>query len=151
MTNDNSVLWVLPEQYGPETTAEQLTAQITLDHSAMFPQELTDTVPCDRWGQADVYNADPAPVTADGVLTWAHGQPEDSSIYVSHTWVYGGDCPTEVTPSPLPSPTPEASVPPTPPLPTPQLAETGIDPAVGAYVAFVLVIGGLSLLKWGKR
>lgn len=145
MTDDNSTLWVLPEQYGPDTTADQLTAQITLDHSAMFPQTLTDTVPCDRWGQADAYSADPSSVTDDGLLTWINGQPEDAAIYVSHTWVYGGDC---VVTTPPPTVT-EIPVPPQ--APAPQLAETGFDPAVGAYVALLLVLGGLSLLKWGKR
>lgn len=67
----------------------------------------------------------------------------------------------EPTPTPTPVPVPpvvtppptvtEVPVPPT--TPTPLLAETGIDPAVGAYVAFVLLIGGASLLaglKWKR-
>ena len=172
---DNSALWVLPEQYGPDTTADQLTAQITLDHSAMFPQTLTDTVPCDHWGQADVYNADPTPVTEGGVLSWVNGHPEDSDIYVSHTWVYGGDC-VVVTPPPMtceegfvpgwldengnpqgcvnngnpdPAPTVEVPAPPTTPDPTSQLAETGADPLL-ALLAVALVALGV-LCMWVRK
>src|SRR5690606_2384481 len=53
-------------------------------------------------------------------LKWKQGKPEDHAIYVSHVWVYGGDC-VDPSPSPDPSPTPDPSPQPSPtPEPCPE-------------------------------
>lgn len=175
--NDYEGLWLLPDIYGPTTTANDLTAQISIDQSVMFPQPAITEVPCDRWGQHDWYSGDPA--FLGPVLEWigSHpGHPEDSGIYEAHEWVYGGNCinpspspsvtPT-ITPSPSPlvtpsvTPTPSPSATPTvtpsvsvtpSPTPTPELADTGM--ANGSLLllgAYVLIVVGACLRLLARR
>lgn len=171
--NNDEVLWLLPDTFGATTTTTDLDNVVVTNHPTMFPQTRTDNIPCERWGQQDVYSADSAYL--GDTLEWVDGQPEDHAIYVSHTWVYGGSC--EVveeecpegyvpgwldedgnaqgcvnngpipTPEPEPEPTPTVPVPSDTPTDVPTLAETGVDPLVGLIVAACLIGAGL----WLKR
>jgi hypothetical protein len=137
--------WVLP----PGITLQQ--AQANPGAQFTFPQTLTTaaTAPCGSVIQRDVYNANPATVTADGVLSWVDGHPEDSALYVSHVFYETPAC-VVVTPSPSPTPTPpptvtEVPVPPTPPT----LAQTGANSGTIAgevFMALGIIIVGASLV-----
>jgi LPXTG-motif cell wall-anchored protein len=82
-----SVRWVLPDTWPSEQTPPG-------NVPAIWPQtRLVGDLECGRWSQDDTYlidsKADEA--TFDGLGdTLTNG--EDSSIYQSHTFTYGGDC-----------------------------------------------------------
>lgn len=87
-----SARWLLPASWPAGTTPSY--------QPAIFPQApLTEALPCGRWSQDDHYWIATAEQQAlydslddDGQLT----QGEDSAIYQSHTFTYGGDCPVVV-------------------------------------------------------
>lgn len=68
-------------------------------NALFFPQpKLVGAVPCGRWSQDDEYliknQSDKELFKSLGeVLEWLNGHPEDSGIYESHVFTYGGDCP----------------------------------------------------------
>lgn len=82
--------WLVPAEVGDPRGK-------TVD-ATFFPQPLLTTLPCGRWSQDDKYfienKADDDLFKSLGdVLEWISGHPEDSKIYYSHGWTYGGDCP----------------------------------------------------------
>ena len=152
--NDFTSDWVLPAGI---TLAQ---AQANPGAEFAFPQTLTttDAAPCGSVIQRDVYSADPSAVTADGLLSWVDGRPEDSAIYVSHIFFETAPCPvipecgpgeeaqpTETgyvcgpadLPNPIPPTVTEIPVP-----PTPHLAETGVLTGEGVMWALALVVMG---------
>lgn len=89
-----SARWLLPATWDRHTTPTY--------QAAIFPQDrlaADAVVPCDRWSQDDGYWIENAAdelvwVSLGDVLT----QGEDSAIYASHVFTYGGDCPPQVEP-----------------------------------------------------
>lgn len=84
--HSESAGWLIPASWDKTVTPSY--------QEAIFPQDrLVGSIPCDRWAQLDelwIENAEEQ-ATFDNlgdVLT----QGEDSSIYASHEFVYGGDC-----------------------------------------------------------
>ncbi|MHB1490712.1 MAG: hypothetical protein ACYCTH_09480, partial [Cellulomonas sp.] len=95
VTCTEHVRWIVPASAGnPTTQAGQ---------PQTFPQQLlVGDLSCGRWSQDDTYvlhnAADKALFDSLGdTLTWVNGHPEDSAIYQSHSFTYGGDCATPVT------------------------------------------------------
>lgn len=85
--------WLVPAEVGNPNGK-------TVD-SSFFPQPRLGTLPCGRWEQADTYGIDnPSDKNVfeslGDLLTWVNGHPEDSAIYKSHSFIYGGDCPPPV-------------------------------------------------------
>lgn len=160
--NDYTTTWVLPTGI---TLAE---AQARPGQEFAFPQTLTTDPPCGVVIQQDVYNADPSAVTADGVLSWVDGRPEDASLYVSHVFYETPACPPLVCePGFVPgwldengnaqgcvnngNPPPTVTEVPVPPTtPTLTLAETGPDVTGMVVIALALVVVG-GLLTRVKR
>jgi hypothetical protein len=97
---------LLPAAFDGTYSAAQIQGVITAGHqSAMFPQSRLDgvgSIPCGRWGQLDWYDTSTSTKFAKfnslgSTLEWVNGEPEDVSIYVNHSWVYGGTCTTSTT------------------------------------------------------
>lgn len=83
--------WLVPAEVG-NPNGKKVDA-------TFFPQpSLVGAIPCGRWAQKDTYGidnkADEAILNSLGdLLEWVKGHPEDSAIYKTHVFVYGGDCP----------------------------------------------------------
>lgn len=87
-----SALWLIPASWPSDVTPyyDQL----------IFPQDRINNVseiPCERWAQSDTYlienSSDEAIWNGLGDVL---DQGEDSAIYQSHEFIYGGDCETPV-------------------------------------------------------
>ena len=92
-TSHPSAVWLLPASFDGSYSASQIQAVVGINQRSMFPQTKIDgigSIPCGRWAQLDWYRG-PWSWLGD-TLEWVNGHPEDSSIYVNHSWVYGGDC-----------------------------------------------------------
>lgn len=138
-----TVFWVLPPGVTLHEAIHNPGAEFT------FPQTLTtgDTAPCGSVIQQDGYSGDPGAITADGILSWVNGQPEDHALYLWHTFY---ETPACVVVTPSPTPTPEIPVPPAPPT----LAFTGANTGMLAgevLVALGIIAVGVSFLWRGKR
>jgi hypothetical protein len=97
-TSNPSAVWLLPASFDSSYSASQIQAVVGTNQQSMFPQSKIDgigLIPCGRWAQLDWYSG-PWGWLGD-TLEWVNGHPEDSSIYVNHSWVYGGDCTTTTT------------------------------------------------------
>jgi len=131
MVDDYTTTWVLP------TGITLNQANANPGGQFMFPQTLTTEPPCGSVIQEDHYNADPSAVTADGILSWVDGRPEDAGLYVSHTFFETPACVVVEVP-------PTVTEVPVPPVTTPTLAETGPDVTGMVVIALALVVvGGL--------
>jgi hypothetical protein len=92
-TSHPSAVWLLPASFDGSYSASQIQAVVGINQHSMFPQTKIDgigSIPCGRWAQLDWYSG-PWGWLGD-TLEWVNGHPEDSSIYINHSWVYGGDC-----------------------------------------------------------
>jgi hypothetical protein len=93
-SHDEVVCWLMDNYKGGSHTP-------SAGNENTFPQTRVDcdaTIPCGMWIQKDWYTIDTAAketvwTNLGDTLTWVNGHPEDQSIYVKHTFTYGGDCP----------------------------------------------------------
>lgn len=83
---NESARWIIPATWPAEQTPSY--------QPGIFPQDrLVTELPCGRWSQDDTYLIEsPAEVEIYAALGDVLTQGEDSAIYLSHVFTYGGDC-----------------------------------------------------------